>query len=1028
MGALAPDGNSASPMLGEKIDLFLSALDVQGLRIDIEQRVRLNGLLLGLAAKQKLPGDTSALCRLITPIIAGSPIQQTLCEKTFNSLFGDDPAQHPGVFDPAAADRSQHDTHEEQRDRQAWLARISGLLGRGLKFGPIILLLGFVAYLAILGIFNRGGHEIRDATNPPATTVADVSKLKWIKDYPIEEFDPPQQAPWNRTLRWYYTEYDAQKWAAALFPFVIYVGFLGFLYHRMLAYLRREALKQNLRSLDWRLRGVVTKFGDRRLIGKLQPLRTLARTYLHRFDAEGTVFASAASGGRLQPRFKSIAVPIDYVVLIDRRSRHDHLAAYNMEVVRSLQDAGLSIEILEFNSNPTLCHFLRTGEFLRLDQVAHRFSDSVILIFAGVDQLISPANHRLLPAAAALKVPRRTVLITPESSGPESLTERELSRRLAVTVLRTSPDGVADLTRLLLPRDGKSGTRLPSAGSPSGTMAALVDFFSDRPGRWMQPIAPRGDDRRELQMEMRRAFEPRALRWLSTTAICPELRWPLTLSLKSAIGGSDRANATLDGELLAVCRLPWFRGGWMPDWTRTLFQQTLQPGEKHRINRVIWDAIGLERRASLKGEEFQIGLDENLQARRERVTGDAIMLNYLLPVLRSSHQLLAVPKSWLRALMRKPLQQLAIVAIAAIPVAAAMSAAALSLMPIDECDLLASSLNDNLRVGPGNNNLIFYRPVLAQRAGTACEQAVRREPLNGRFWYELARVESMGDTKKGYQDGMKSADLGYPAGYHAVGYDFLNGSGVPLDLEKARENYQMALTLGNTFSLSGLAAVAMEENRHGDAFKLLQEYYRIGGFALNDLAIFYRDDKYDFVTKDAKKYLFYLNEGARRGDGNSADSLGAYWQNTADPPDMQRANELFTLSARISLSHYAASQLAQNYMDGNGVDVDYEKATYWAIFGTKLNNADAAGTLADLIRTGNAVFKSGYGPQTSSGEVDLLRVLAGTGEAAREFQLGQALEQDGNLTEATTWYRKAAAQDYQEAQDALDRLSGANTR
>ena len=64
-----------------------------------------------------------------------------------------------------------------------------------------------------------------------------------------------------------------------------------------------------------------------------------------------------------------------------------------------------------------------------------------------------------------------------------------------------------------------------------------------------------------LQELLRRAFGTRALSWLTATTVYPELRWSLTLSLKSALGATTASHQTLDAELLALCRLPWFRRG-----------------------------------------------------------------------------------------------------------------------------------------------------------------------------------------------------------------------------------------------------------------------------------------------------------------------------------------------------------------------------------------------------------------------------------------------------------------------------------
>jgi hypothetical protein len=93
-----------------------------------------------------------------------------------------------------------------------------------------------------------------------------------------------------------------------------------------------------------------------------------------------------------------------------------------MEVVRCLRDVGLSIEVLEFNRDLTLCNFIRSKEFVRIDHLVRRFPDSILLIFASADQLIDQAVHRLLPAVKVLKEARRVFLLTPEIDVGESRT------------------------------------------------------------------------------------------------------------------------------------------------------------------------------------------------------------------------------------------------------------------------------------------------------------------------------------------------------------------------------------------------------------------------------------------------------------------------------------------------------------------------------------------------------------------------------------------------------------------------------
>jgi hypothetical protein len=553
-------------LLHQQIDACLMALDAQGISVDIEQRVRLNALLLQLVAERRLPRDPDALCRMVTPILAGSPDQQAICQATFKSIFAAKQDDPPVGFDRRGA-AEQDDSHHSWKG-QTWLAR--GLIG-----GASVLLLAaglYIAFTSKFGLFRHQSANVEHSGFPPTVS---ASGIAWITNYPIEEFEPPHQAPWNRSLRWFYTEYDAPKMIALLLPWIMCVGVLGFLYSRLLAFLRREALKQNLRSLDLRLGNVSRQFGDRRLIDRLQPLRGLPRTHLRTFDAERTALASAEAAGLLQPRFKEVAVPTDFVILLDRQSAQDHLAAYNMEVVRSLRNVGLSIELLEFNCDPTICYFTRMGEFVRLEGVVRRFPDSILFIFASAEQLIDPSHDRLLPSVTFLREARRAILLTPEVDLAESALEMTLIKRLGISIVRTTPAGVSQLASLFVSTDDPSGAAPHTSDGARSSLAALVDFFTDRPGRWMQTVAPRKEDRSELQQHLHRALRPEIFRWLIATAIYPELHWPLTLSLKNAVSDPDHQGRIFDSELLAISRLPWFRNGWMPDWVRGLLQHAL---------------------------------------------------------------------------------------------------------------------------------------------------------------------------------------------------------------------------------------------------------------------------------------------------------------------------------------------------------------------------------------------------------------------------------------------------------------------
>jgi hypothetical protein len=111
-----------------------------------------------------------------------------------------------------------------------------------------------------------------------------------------------------------------------------------------------------------------------------------------------------------------------------------------------------------------------------------------------------------------------------------------------------------------------------------------------------------------------------------------------------------------------------------------------------------------------------------------------------------------------------------------------------------------------------------------------------------------------------------------------------------------------------------------------------------------------------------------------------------------------------------------------------------ERATYWSIFATKLGSSTALATLYDLVVSGEAKFKPGYGPPTSFDASALIRAAAEGGDASAQFKLAELLEkrakendQDVGLLEAVSWYRKSALKGFKDAKEALKRLKVSET-
>jgi TPR repeat protein len=75
---------------------------------------------------------------------------------------------------------------------------------------------------------------------------------------------------------------------------------------------------------------------------------------------------------------------------------------------------------------------------------------------------------------------------------------------------------------------------------------------------------------------------------------------------------------------------------------------------------------------------------------------------------------------------------------------------------------------------------------------------------------------------------------------------------------------------------------------------------------------------------------------------------------------------------------------------------------------------------------GDAVFRAGYGPEQSTDNTQLLRMLAEAGNTNKQFELGSVLEKRHEIADAIFWFEEAAARGNTDAVEALKRLKPAS--
>lgn len=112
---------------------------------------------------------------------------------------------------------------------------------------------------------------------------------------------------------------------------------------------------------------------------------------------------------------------------------------------------------------------------------------------------------------------------------------------------------------------------------------------------------------------------------------------------------------------------------------------------------------------------------------------------------------------------------------------------------VDECDLLAAHPNDPERLAEG----VADDQIVPRLALRACEAALRRQPNEARFVFQMGRALLAADRRQqAAQQFERAAQLNYGAGLAYLGDAFQFGHGVTANAARALELYRRAVERG----------------------------------------------------------------------------------------------------------------------------------------------------------------------------------------------------------------------------------------
>jgi hypothetical protein len=289
----------------------------------------------------------------------------------------------------------------------------------------------------------------------------------------------------------------------------------------------------------------------------------------------GTVKKSVEQGGWLDPLYDRLMIPPEYLVLVDRRSRFDHLAQFMEGMVKQLEIHGVFLTVYTFDGDPRLCFPLRgPGRPQALSELVASSETTRLILFTEAENLLSPVSGRLAPWSRLFNRWLQRAVMTPESAIHWGESERELQREFIV--LPGTAEGLAEFMRIL---HGRQST----VEINEWAVSVRPSLLQERPQRWMERDAPSTSQIDSLFQELKGFLDEEGYTWLKACAVYPELQWQITITLGQLLKDSQGKPLLDPKRILDLARLPWFRYGLMPDWLRTRLILDLEPEREQEV-------------------------------------------------------------------------------------------------------------------------------------------------------------------------------------------------------------------------------------------------------------------------------------------------------------------------------------------------------------------------------------------------------------------------------------------------------------
>lgn len=297
------------------------------------------------------------------------------------------------------------------------------------------------------------------------------------------------------------------------------------------------------------------------------------------WDIKKSIWSTIRAGGIPTVAYRQKKRAPRYLALIEQQNPRDHLAAFAASLIQEIENRDLETDYFFFKDTPQRCWktLANRKEHIYLERLKTEWAGARLLLIGTADCFIDPMTGG--PSNVLLNICdhwEETAFLSTDSPVSWGSGEQQLARLFPVVPLIT--DGLGTLIR-----QWNASQQFPASY-----------WRLQHP----EPVPPkltleRNQPIDELLIELFRYLGKGGFRWLCATAVYPELYYQLTTHLHDEAippGGDFSAweqNQIWNEALSRLCKLSWFRQGYIPERFRARLKQLLEPADLAIIEKEI---------------------------------------------------------------------------------------------------------------------------------------------------------------------------------------------------------------------------------------------------------------------------------------------------------------------------------------------------------------------------------------------------------------------------------------------------------